>query len=227
MRTEVRVVSVPEYEAGSSVRPPTSRKRRTSSRRRSPSAARRGPGPARPTCKRRQGLSSERARSRRSDPSFRHRRRPRPRPRWLELATSSDHKDVGRMMIAAALALPGAGPARVPADPGPARRSRERLDRPVTFNRLLSVMGASLVVLFALPLALGLYTYLVPLQVGARSLAFPRLANLSFWLYVIGGAILYVSFVYPAGGASTRCRRCRTRPSSPTTGSTSGSPRWG
>ena len=70
------------------------------------------------------------------------------------------------------------------------------LIEPVTFNRLLSVMGASLVVLFALPLAMGLYAYLVPLQIGARSLAFPRLANLSFWLYVVGGAILYISFVY-------------------------------
>ena len=36
----------------------------------------------------------------------------------------------------------------------------------------------------------------MPLQIGARSLAFPRLANFSFWLYVIGGALLYVSFVY-------------------------------
>ena len=37
----------------------------------------------------------------------------------------------------------------------------------------------------------GFFTHLVPLQIGARSLAFPRLANLSFWLYVIGGSALY------------------------------------
>ena len=129
---------------------------------------------------------------------------PRPRPRWLELATSSDHKDVGRMMIAAALAFLVLGLLEFLLIRAQLVVPENGLIEPVTFNRLLSVMGASLVVLFALPLALGLYTYLVPLQVGARSLAFPRLANLSFWLYVIGGAILYVSFVYtpPEGGVN-------------------------
>ena len=129
---------------------------------------------------------------------------PRPRPRWLELATSSDHKDVGRMMIAAALAFLVLGLLEFLLIRAQLVVPENGLIEPVTFNRLLSVMGASLVVLFAMPLALGLYTYLVPLQVGARSLAFPRLANLSFWLYVIGGAILYVSFVYtpPEGGVN-------------------------
>jgi heme/copper-type cytochrome/quinol oxidase subunit 1 len=129
---------------------------------------------------------------------------PRPRPRWLELATSSDHKEVGRMMIAAALAFLVLGLLEFLLIRAQLVVPENGLIEPVTFNRLLSVMGASLVVLFALPLALGLYTYLVPLQVGARSLAFPRLANLSFWLYVIGGAILYVSFVYtpPEGGVN-------------------------
>ena len=54
---------------------------------------------------------------------------------------------------------------------------------PVTFNRLLSVGSATLIVLFALPFVFGLFTYVVPLQIGARSLAFPRLASLSLWLY--------------------------------------------
>jgi cytochrome c oxidase subunit 1 len=70
------------------------------------------------------------------------------------------------------------------------------LIEPVTFNRILSVMSATVVALFVLPLAFGLFTYVVPLQIGARSLAFPRLANLSFWLFVAGGGILYTSFVY-------------------------------
>ena len=121
---------------------------------------------------------------------------PASRPRWLELATSSDHKDVGRMMIAAALGFLVLGVVEFLLIRAQLVVPENGLIEPVTFNRLLSVMGASLVVLFVLPLALGLYAYLVPLQIGARSLAFPRLANLSFWLYVIGGAILYISFVY-------------------------------
>ncbi len=121
---------------------------------------------------------------------------PSARPRWLELATSTDHKDVGRMMIAAALGFLALAVLEFLLIRAQLVIPENALIEPVTFNRLLSVMGASLVVLFILPLALGLFAYLVPLQIGARSLAFPRLANLSFWLYVIGGAVLYVSFVY-------------------------------
>ncbi len=122
---------------------------------------------------------------------------PRPgRPRWLEMAMSTDHKDVGRLYIGASLSFLVLGlvcwllmrlQLGVP---------ENNLIEPVTFNRLLSVGSATLIVLFALPLAFGLYTYVVPLQLGARSLAFPRLASLSLWLYIFGGALLYVSFAY-------------------------------
>lgn len=119
-----------------------------------------------------------------------------PRPRWLELATSSDHKDVGRMLIAGSLAFLALGLVAFLLIRLQLASPDSTLIEPVTFNRLLSVMSPTFVVLFALPLALGLYTYLVPLQIGARQLAFPRLANLSFWLWAIGGAVLYVSFAY-------------------------------
>jgi heme/copper-type cytochrome/quinol oxidase subunit 1 len=121
---------------------------------------------------------------------------PSTRPRWLELAMSTDHKDVGRMMIAAALGFLALGLLEFILLRAQLMVPENGLIEPVTFNRLLSVMGPSLVMLFALPLALGLFAYLVPLQIGARQLAFPRLANFSFWLYVIGGAVLYVSFIY-------------------------------
>ena len=118
------------------------------------------------------------------------------RPRWLEIATSGDHKDVGRMLIAGSLAFLALALIEFLLIRLQLAVPENTMIEPVTFNRLLSVMGVSLVVLFALPLVLGLYTYLVPLQIGARALAFPRLANLSTWLYIVGGAILYTSFVY-------------------------------
>ncbi|MGH2955793.1 MAG: cytochrome c oxidase subunit I [Solirubrobacterales bacterium] len=121
---------------------------------------------------------------------------PRPRPRWLELAMSTDHKDVGRIFIGAALSflvLGMVGFLLMRLQLGVAEND---LIEPVTFNRLLSVSSATLIVLFALPLAVGLYTYLVPLQIGARGLAFPRVASLALWLYIGGGAILYASFAY-------------------------------
>jgi cytochrome c oxidase subunit 1 len=118
------------------------------------------------------------------------------RPRWIELATSTDHKDVGRMYIAAAVSFLMLAMVAYLLMQLQLVVPENTLIEPTTFNRLLSVGGTTLIVLFALPLAFGFFTYLVPLQIGARQLAFPRLANLSFWLYVIGGGALYVSLVY-------------------------------
>ncbi|HSD22985.1 MAG TPA: cbb3-type cytochrome c oxidase subunit I [Solirubrobacterales bacterium] len=124
------------------------------------------------------------------------------RPRWLEIAMSSDHKDVGRLYIGASLSFLVLGIVAFLLIRLQLAVPENDLIEPVTFNRLLSVGSATLIVLFALPLLFGLLAYVVPLQIGARSLAFPRLASLSFWLYVFGGSLLYVSFVYtpPEGG---------------------------
>ncbi len=118
------------------------------------------------------------------------------RPRWLEMVMSSDHKDVGRIYIGASLSFLVLGIIAFLLIRLQLAVPENNLIEPVTFNRILSVGSATLIVLFALPLAFGLFTYVVPLQLGARSLAFPRLASLSLWLYVLGGGLLYVSFVY-------------------------------
>jgi cytochrome c oxidase subunit I len=118
------------------------------------------------------------------------------RPRWLEIAMSPDHKDVGRLYIGAALSFLVLGIVSFLLIRLQLGLPENDLLEPVIFNRLLSVGSATLIVLFALPFVFGLFTYVVPLQIGARSLAFPRLAALSLWLFVLGGALLYVSFVY-------------------------------
>jgi heme/copper-type cytochrome/quinol oxidase subunit 1 len=118
------------------------------------------------------------------------------RPRWLEMVMSPDHKDVGRIYIGAALSFLVIGIVAFLLIRLQLAVPENNLIEPVTFNRLLSVGSATLIVLFALPFAFGLFTYVVPLQIGARSLAFPRLASLSLWFYIFGGALLYVSFVY-------------------------------
>jgi heme/copper-type cytochrome/quinol oxidase subunit 1 len=74
---------------------------------------------------------------------------------------------------------------------------------PVTFDRLLSAYGATAVVFFALPFAIGLATYVVPLQIGARGVALPRLGALSFWLYLFGAIVLYGSFLFTPPEAGT------------------------
>jgi cytochrome c oxidase subunit I len=130
---------------------------------------------------------------------------PAARPRWLEMVMSHDHKDVGRIYIGAAFSFLVLGIVGFLLIRLQLAVPENDLIEPVTFNRIFSVDSATLIVLFALPFAFGLYTYVVPLQIGARELAFPRLASLSLWLYVFGGALLYVSFAYtpPEAGFSS------------------------
>jgi heme/copper-type cytochrome/quinol oxidase subunit 1 len=121
---------------------------------------------------------------------------PTPGPRWFELASSTDHKDIGRMFIGASLSFLVLGLLAYLLTRLQLVVPENTLIEPVTFNRLLSVGTATLVVLFAVPFAIGLYTYVVPLQIGARGMAFPRLGSLAVWLYIVGGAVLFTTFVY-------------------------------
>ncbi len=75
--------------------------------------------------------------------------------------------------------------------------------RPQIFDRLLSAYGVSAVLLFAMPLLMGLISYIVPLQIGARGTALPRIGALSFWLFLAGGVFLYASFLWKPGEGGT------------------------
>ena len=71
-----------------------------------------------------------------------------------------------------------------------------------TYNSVFTIHGSVMVYLFAVPFGFGLANYLVPLQIGAPDLAFPRLNSFSYWLYVIGGAVMLLGFVADGGAAS-------------------------
>ena len=77
---------------------------------------------------------------------------------------------------------------------------------PATFNRLFTMHGTTMVFLVGIPIVFGFGNYLVPLMIGARDLAFPRLNALGFWFFLFGGLMLHFSFVggdglYGAGSA--------------------------
>jgi cytochrome c oxidase subunit I len=72
-----------------------------------------------------------------------------------------------------------------------ARPESQLIDRDL-YNRLFTTHGSTMMFLFAVPVMQGVGTYFVPLMVGARSLAFPRLAAFSYFVYLIGGVLLYV-----------------------------------
>jgi cytochrome c oxidase subunit 1/cytochrome c oxidase subunit I+III len=72
---------------------------------------------------------------------------------------------------------------------------------PDTFNMLFTMHGTTMIFLVAMPVVFGMANYIVPLQIGARDMAFPRLNAYSYWLVPLGGILLHFSFL--TGGAPT------------------------
>jgi len=113
--------------------------------------------------------------------------------------TSIDHKQIGIMYIVSALFffLVGLGEALL---------MRTQLIKPLnywlspgTYNEIYTMHGTNMIFLMAMPLLFGFTVYLLPLMIGARDMAFPRLNALSYWLYIFGALMLYFSFM--GGGA--------------------------
>ena len=77
---------------------------------------------------------------------------------------------------------------------------------PQVFNRLFTMHGTTMIFFVVMPVLFGFANYLIPLMIGARDMAFPRLNAFSFWMMAFGGLLLYFSMVganglYGAGNA--------------------------
>jgi cytochrome c oxidase subunit 1 len=70
---------------------------------------------------------------------------------------------------------------------------------PDMYNQVFTMHGSTMMFLFAVPVMQAVATYLVPLMIGARSLAFPRLNAYAYWIFTMGGIMLYAAFFVDAG----------------------------
>src|SRR3954468_8061632 len=112
---------------------------------------------------------------------------------WL---TTVDHKRIGILYLVVTLFffLIGGLLARVMrTQPGPAGGSARSPER---YDQLFTMHGTTMIFLFVVPIMAAFGNYIVPLQIGARDMAFPRLNAASLWLLLFGGMLLYSSFLF-------------------------------
>ncbi|HET8984770.1 MAG TPA: cytochrome c oxidase subunit I [Trueperaceae bacterium] len=115
---------------------------------------------------------------------------------WL---TTVDHKRLGILYILTSFTFMGAASIEAFIMRLQLMRPGQQLVSPDTFNQLFTMHGVTMVFLAIMPLAIGFANYFVPLQIGARDLAFPRLNAFGYWVYAMGGLMIYTSFFL--GGA--------------------------
>jgi len=123
-----------------------------------------------------------------------------------EWVTTVDHKRLGIMYIVYGLVFLVLGGIEATILRIQLIKAHNDFVSPQVFNRLFTMHGTTMIFFMVMPLVFGFANYLVPLMIGARDMAFPRLNAFSFWMTAFGGIFLYFSFVgangvYGAGNA--------------------------
>src|ERR1700756_233356 len=120
------------------------------------------------------------------------------RPLWLEVlhdwVITVDHKKLGLMYMMMAIFFLLVGGLEAILIRIQLMVPDNHFVSPMTFNRLFTMHGTPMVFLVGMPLVFAWANFLIPLQIGARGMAFPRLNSFSFWLTFLGGVVLYYSF---------------------------------
>src|SRR5438093_7985775 len=110
---------------------------------------------------------------------------------WL---TTVDHKRIGALYLYTALAWFGIGGLEAVLIRAQLQGPNGRLVSAETYNQLFTMHGTTMVFLVIMPLSAAFFNLLIPLQIGARDVAFPRLNAFSYWVFLAGGIFLNVSF---------------------------------
>jgi cytochrome c oxidase subunit I len=124
------------------------------------------------------------------------------RGRVASWVTTTDHKRIGILYIATSLVFFGAGGILSLVMRAQLATPSEHVVSANTYDQLFTIHGTTMVFLVVVPILAGFGNYLVPLMIGARDMAFPKLNALSYWLFLLGGIVLYVSFLAKGGASS-------------------------
>jgi cytochrome c oxidase subunit I len=129
-----------------------------------------------------------------------------PTPAWMRgrvtsWITTTDHKRIGILYISTALVFLAVGGILALLIRTQLIHSGEGFIVRERYNEVITMHGTTMVFLAIVPVWAGFANFLVPLMIGTRDMAFPRLNALSYWFYACGGVILYSSWFAPDGPA--------------------------
>jgi cytochrome c oxidase subunit 1 len=123
--------------------------------------------------------------------------------RVMSWVTTVDHKRIGILYIATTLIFFVAGGILALLIRTQLATPNEDFITRENYNELFTIHGVTMVFLVVVPILAGLGNFLVPLMIGARDMAFPRLNAFSYWAFLFGGLALYASFFAKGGPADT------------------------
>jgi len=115
---------------------------------------------------------------------------------WTSWFTTTDHKKIGIMYLVLTFAFFILGGVEALMMRLQLSQADNTLLTPQTYNELFTMHGSTMVFLFIVPFWAGVANYFVPLMIGARDMAFPKLNALSFWLLAAGGLVFYSSLFF-------------------------------
>jgi len=116
---------------------------------------------------------------------------------WMK---STDHQVIRKRYIYTALTFFVLGGLEAAAMRLQLARPENRFLNPDLYNQIFTMHGTTMMFLFAVPMMEGLGVYFVPLMVGTRNVAFPKLNAFGYWIYLLGGLFLYSGFLINRGG---------------------------
>jgi cytochrome c oxidase subunit I len=115
---------------------------------------------------------------------------------WLRWLTTTDHKRIGILYLVTTFLFFVLGGVEALLMRLQLARPNSELVAPETYNALFTMHGTTMIFLFIVPVLGGFANYVVPLMIGARDVAFPRINALSYWLLLFGGVVLYTALFF-------------------------------